>query len=275
MNLFMQTLTDIKSFLAAHGLRPKYRFGQNFLHDANKIRQIVEAAAISPGERVLEVGAGTGALSQALLEAGANLVAVEVDRDLEPILRRELEPFAGRVTLVMADVLASKNRINPEVLAPLGDDPFKLVANLPYNVASPLIANMAVDHLNMMLAVVMVQREVGQRLVAQPGGRDYGPLGIVVQAMCRVETVTTLPPACFWPRPKVDSVVLKITRRDQPLTRQPEKLATLVQKLFQKRRKQIGTILGRSQSLPADIAPHQRPQELAVEQLVALSSWLS
>lgn len=270
----MQTLTEIRALLAAYGLRPKHRFGQNFLHDANKIRQIIAAADVQPGDRVLEVGPGTGTLSIALLETGANLLAVEVDRDLEPILQQVLEPWRDRARLLIADILAGKSRINPQVLEALGPGPFKLIANLPYNVASPLLANLALDHPDMRLAVVMIQREVGDRLTAQPGSRDYGPLGILIQAMCHVDIVTTLPPACFWPQPKVDSVVVRLTRRDQPLTDQPHRLAELVQRLFQKRRKQIGAILGRDRALPEGIDPASRPEQLAVEQLILLSDWI-
>ncbi len=270
----MQTLTQIKSLLAAYGLRPKHRFGQNFLHDANKIRQILAAADIHPDDRVLEVGPGTGTLSLALLEAGARLVAVELDRDLEPVLRSQFQPHADRATLLIADVLASKGRINPEVTAALGEGPFKLIANLPYNIASPLMVNLAVDHPNMQRAVVMIQREVGERLTARPGSRDYGPLGILVQAMCHVDEVATLPPSCFWPQPKVDSVVVRLVRRDEPLTAHPDRLAELLQRLFQKRRKQLGTILGRDTSWPPDIDPSQRPEQLSVEQLIALADSL-
>jgi len=267
----MQTLSEIKSLLASHGLRPKHRLGQNFLHDAHKIRQIVAAAEIQTGDRVLEVGPGTGALSQALLEAGAELTAVEVDRELEPILRQVLGPFGSRGRLIVADVLAGKHELNPQVVEAMAGRPFKVVANLPYNVASPLLANLVVDEPNMSLAVVMVQREVGERLLAHPGGRDYGPLGILVQAMCELERVTTLGPGCFWPQPKVDSIVVRVRRRARPLTAHPRQLAAMLQVLFQKRRKQIGTILGRDRPLPPGIEANQRPEQLSVEQLVTLS----
>jgi 16S rRNA (adenine1518-N6/adenine1519-N6)-dimethyltransferase len=294
-----QTLSEIKALLAAQGLRPKHRLGQNFLHDDRYMRRVVEAAGIQPGDVVLEVGAGTGALSERLLEAGAILVAVEIDRDLAAILRRRLEPFGARATLVIGDVLSGKHTISPSVLGVLrriagregeasgeGETPaepigtsahpdraprlFKLVANLPYNVASPLLVNLACDHPSMLSAVVMVQREVADRLAAEPGGKDYGSLGVLVQAMCRVETLAIVPPGCFWPAPQIESAIVRLKRREQPLTDDPQRLAGLLHRLFSKRRKQLGGILGRGTAWPAGIDPSARPETLSIEQLVTL-----
>ena len=267
-----QNLSEIRALLKAFGLRPKHRLGQNFLHDGHKLAAVVEAAALVPGEVVFEVGAGTGALSERLLDAGTELIAVERDADLEPILRQCLRAYDERVTLLITDVLASKHRLDPAVdaaLAPL--DRFKLVANLPYSIASPLLANLVVDYPRMVTAVVTIQREVAERLTAEPGSKAYGPLGIMVQAMCLVESVATLAPTCFWPRPKVDSVVVRLSRRDQPLTDDPRALAGLLQRLFSRRRKQLGSILGRDRTWPAGVEPSQRPEQLTVAQLVALS----
>jgi len=325
-----QTLSEIKSLLAAYGLHPRHRFGQNFLHDASKMERIIAAAELTPGDLVLEVGPGTGALSVRLLAAGVRLVAVEIDRDLEAILRSQLGPVQGgadkadsealsvetagdqptltssadsacqchpsaAATLIIDDVLDGKHAINPRVYEALramagSDNPsFKLVANLPYNVASPLIANLLLApygpqrseirdqrseisvHPSLSLAVILIQREVADRLLAPPGGKDYGPLGILVQAMCEVERIATLPPGCFWPSPKVDSAVVRLRVRSTPLTRDPHGLSNLLHRLFSKRRKQIGTILGRDAVLPAGVDAQQRPEQLSVEQLVAMA----
>ena len=280
----MQTLTDIKSLLAAHGLRPKHRLGQNFLHDQNHMRRIVEAADIHPVDLVLEVGAGTGSLSEALLDAGAQLVAVEVDQDLTPILRERLDPYAHRAHVCTGDILASKSTINPQVLqlleqSAIGHPPstisFKLVANLPYQIASPLLIDLALDHPAMQLGIVMVQREVADRLTAPPGSKAYGPLSVLVQAMCATERIAALPASCFWPAPKVASAVVRLTRRAEPATDDPHRLAALVQRLFQQRRKQLGAILGReissNISWPEGVEPTARPERLSVDQLVALA----
>jgi 16S rRNA (adenine1518-N6/adenine1519-N6)-dimethyltransferase len=266
-----QTLGDIKALLDAFGLRPKHRFGQNFLHDANQMQRIMDAAEIKPGDLVLEVGPGTGALSVRLLDSGARLVAVEIDRDLEPILESQFEPYPGRARLIVGDALDGKHAINPAISDALGDEPFKLIANLPYNIASPLLINLVVDHPRMSPAVVLIQREVAQRIAAPPGGKEYGPLTVMIQAMCRVEKIATLKPGCFWPAPKIDSMVIRLSRRDVPLADDPHALSRLAQLLFGKRRKQLGSILGREVALPPGIDANSRPEQLSVEQLVELS----
>ena len=289
----MQTLNDIKSLLAAHGLRPKHRLGQNFLHDQNHMRRIVEHAAIEPGDCVLEVGAGTGSLSEALLDAGARLVAVEIDTDLAPILRDRFAPYGDRARLYIGDVLTGKHTLNPDVIgllqsrpatrnasastAPISNtqspvpNPFKLIANLPYQIASPLLIDLALDHPAMQNAVVMVQSEVADRLVAAPGSKTYGPLSVLVQAMCEAQRMERLPASCFWPQPRVASAVVRLQRRPSPLTDDPHRLAQLVQRLFQQRRKQLGSILGRDTAWPAGIDSRDRPERLSVNQLAVLA----
>lgn len=281
-----QTLTDIKTLLASHGLHPKKRFGQNFLHDGNHMRRIMDAADIHPDELILEVGPGTGALSERLLEAGAHVLAVEIDHDMQPILLQRLAPFGDHFQLHIGDILASKHALNPDVISRLNAHPqspnpnpqtptFKLIANLPYNVASPLLVNLAVDHPGMSTAIIMIQREVADRITAKPGGKDYGPLSVILQAMCEVDIVGTLSPSCFWPAPKVASAVVRLVRRVNPLNDNPAALSALLQKMFQKRRKQIGAILGRETALPDGISPDARPESLSVEQFATLARWLS
>lgn len=267
-----QTLTEIKTLLGDRGLRPKYRFGQNFLHDHNQLARIVDAAAIQPGELVVEVGAGTGTLSEQLLAAGATLIAVEIDADLAPILQERLvERYPDQAQLLIGDVLAAKRELNPALIERIARRPFKLVANLPYNVASPLLIDLVADHPAMRLAVVMLQREVADRIAAPPGGKAYGPLSVIVQAMCEVQRIGILSPGCFWPRPKVESAVLRLTRRDQPLTDDPHGLLAMLHRLFSKRRKQLGAILGPGAWLPEGVQPTDRPERLSVPQIVALA----
>jgi 16S rRNA (adenine1518-N6/adenine1519-N6)-dimethyltransferase len=276
-----QTLGQIKSLLAAHGLHPKHRLGQNFLHDHNKLNAICQAAEIQAGQIVLEVGGGTGTLSLALLDAGAQLVVVEADPDLEPILNQQLVAHGGCFELIIADVLAGKHELNPLVVEALNrankpaDDskqlPFKMVANLPYNTASPLLANLVSDYPAMSDAVVTIQREVADRLLAPPGGKQYGPLGVLIQAMCKVQKIASMPPGCFWPQPQVESMAIKLTRLAQPLTDDPKNLSQMLQRVFSKRRKQLGAILGKEFPMPEGINSRLRPQDLSVAQLVALA----
>lgn len=288
-----QTLSQIRDLLTSHGLSPKHRFGQNFLHDANKMKAIMAAAEIGAGDLVLEVGPGTGTLTTELLEAGAKVGMVEIDSDLRPILELLLARFPRQAALVVDDILQGKHQVNPRAMAMLeslglagaagasssGEQPgghlssFKLIANLPYHVASPLLVNMAADEPRMSMAVVMVQKEVALRLKAGPGGKDYGALGIMVQAMCEVDVVATLGPGCFWPPPSVDSMVVRLRRRAQPLTTKPRAFSALLQTLFRKRRKQLGSILGRGRDFPSGIGSTMRPEELVVEQFVELLDW--
>ena len=295
----VQSLRDIRALLETRGLHPRHALGQNFLHDQNHMRRIVEAGGIEPGDLVLEVGAGTGSLTESLLEAGARVVAVEIDESLAPILRDRLSPFGEQVRLFIGDVLSGKHTINADVLALLDEvgrrpcdpspadqtwqtghaqppatshqpPPFKLIANLPYQIASPLLANLVMDVPSMKLAVVMVQREVADRLTAGPGHKQFGQLGVLVQALSHVERLANLPPSCFWPQPKVGSAVVRLRRREQPLTDDPHRLSALLHKLFSQRRKQLGRILGRDTPLPEGIEPTARPEQLSVAQLVAL-----
>jgi 16S rRNA (adenine1518-N6/adenine1519-N6)-dimethyltransferase len=268
-----QTLGQIKLLLDSFGLRPKKRFGQNFLHDGNKMQAILAASELQAGELVLEVGAGTGALTSRLLEAEADVIAVEVDRDMWPILDQQF-PDQDHLTVIRGDVLNGKHHLNSEVIDALGDRPFKLIANLPYNVASPLIINLVCDFQQMSHAVIMVQKEVGDRLVAKPGGKDYGPLGIIIGATCNVKEICTLAPSCFWPQPGVHSSVILLTRKAQPVTNDLAKFVELVHTLFGKRRKQLGSILGRDQALPEGVTYEMRPEVLSLEQLAALAGLL-
>lgn len=270
----MQSLTDIKQLLASVGTHPKKRFGQNFLHDHNQLRRIVDAAGIEPGSVVLEVGAGTGALTEAMLERGASVVAVEVDDDLVVVLRERLSGFGQRFVLVHADVLAGKHAINPGVVSAIeqqsGSGMFSLVANLPYNIASPLLVNLAMQQPAMRQAVVMIQKEVADRIVAKPGSGAYGPLGIVLAAAYEPSMVTRLPASCFYPPPKIESAVVKLVRREKPLTDDPDAFSDFVHLLFNKRRKQLGAIVGRGLAFPDDIHPSQRPETLSLEQIERL-----
>lgn len=263
-----QTLNDIKRLLADHGLRPKKKFGQNFLHDGNHLRKIMDAARLSPGDLVLEVGPGTGALTERLVEAGANVVAVEIDRDMQPILEARL---GDKIALHVGDALDGKHAINAEVLKLLGEEPYKLIANLPYNIASPLMANLAIDHLRMSAMVVMIQKEVADRLLAGPGTKAYGPLGVLIQSLFEVQRVGVLKPGCFYPPPSIDSAVVAMHRREAPLCEDARALGGLLHKLFSKRRKQLGSILGRDGVLPEGVEPTMRPEQLTVEQLCEIA----
>ncbi len=279
----MQTLADIKALLATRGLAPRRSLGQNFLIDKNAIGKFVQTALDGMPRRVLEVGPGTGALTEALLGAGCRVVAVELDRGLAGLLSErsaELVAAGGpgaSLEVIEGDCLHGPGgrAVNPEALAALARgvsvaEPFTLIANLPYNAATPLMLALLMDQPACVRLSVTIQREVAERLVAQPGTPEYGTLGIVAGAMAEVRRVAELPPECFWPRPEVTSSMVVLDRRVEPMTNDPQGLARFGQRLFSARRKQLGAILGRDRPWPGGIDPKQRPGELTISQVIAL-----
>lgn len=277
-----QTVTEIRSLLAAAGLSPQHRFGQNFLVDLNLMRKLVQRAEVCAADVVLEVGPGTGSLTELLLETGARVIAVEIDRGLQELLESRLggdEPF----TLVRGDALASKHEIQPEVLTALrGAEPGaggvrKLVANLPYQIATPLLLELLCVTPAIARMTCTIQKEVGERLVAAPRTESYGPISVLMQTMADVQIVAHLPPQVFWPAPRVESVMVDI----KPHARAPDasEFAAFVQHGFQQRRKMLRRIFA---GWPAEQAERvlaeagvnstQRPEELPPAQWQALHS---
>jgi len=277
----VQTLSEIRSLLAARGIRPKHRLGQNFLHDHNVLRKLVDAAGIggdAAAPLVLEIGPGTGALTELLLERGARVIACEIDRDMISILHERVMPRAeGRLTIVEGDCLDGKRSLSHPLRAALGSSRFKLVANLPYGSATPLIATLLTDHPECDGVFATIQREVADRLLAAPRTDAYGPISVLVSLLARGERVMDVAPGCFWPAPDVTSAIVAL-RPIAPADR-PEPIRSLeplhafqrfVGDVFSKRRKQLGSILGRDRALPPGIDARQRPEELTPAQWLEL-----
>jgi 16S rRNA (adenine1518-N6/adenine1519-N6)-dimethyltransferase len=212
-----QTLSYLRNLFEERGIRPKNKLGQNFLIDLNVLDVLVEAAELSPQDLVVEVGSGTGGLTGRLALAAGGVLSIEVD---EAFYRLVSELLAGRhnLTLLNADVLKNKNEINPDLFREIkelqlefGCNRLKLVANLPYAVAVPVISNFLLADLSFERMVVTVQYEMAERLLARPGSKEYGALTVLVQSLSEVEPVRRrLPPAVFWPRPQVASGILLI-----------------------------------------------------------------
>lgn len=195
--------------LKAFGLRMSKKLGQNFLIDASIVQGIVDAADIQPGERVLEIGPGIGTLTQGLAEAGAQVTAVELDKKLPAVLAETLKAY-DNVTIVPGDIL----KVNiPEIM---GDGPFKVAANLPYYITTPILMTLLERHLPITRMVTMVQKEVAERMIAKPGSRIYGALSVAVQYYTEPEIVLDVPPRSFIPAPEVDSVVIACKVRETP-----------------------------------------------------------
>lgn len=263
--------------LHERGLAPRKSLGQNFLIDANLVRKLVDASGVQPGDRVLEVGPGAGALTEELLDRGCQVVACELDQGLADLLSERFADRGGQIHLIRGDCLAGKHAVNEDVVHALGAHPFRLIANLPYNVASPLMLTLLLHHPTCESLWVTIQKEVADRIMAPPGSRDYGELSVMAQAMAEPHRVATVPPSCFWPPPKVTSAMIGLVRRETPRTENVQVLQSLTHRLFTQRRKQIGAILKaemRDRAWPEGIAPTMRPEQLSIEQLDALAQAL-
>ncbi len=267
--------------LAALGFHPSRRLGQNFLLDANLARALVRDAGVEAGDFVLEVGPGLGFLTRPLLEAGARVLAVEIDGRLLEILREDLGGHEG-LELVGADVLAGKHELDPRVRAALPrSGPWRLVANLPYSISAPLLALLGELPCPPTALDVLVQLEVAERLCARPGTRAWGPLGVRLQAAYEAGLGRRLGPAQFWPRPQVESAVVQLRRRpDAPSGDQQARLSGLVTGLFHRRRQKLlrvlGDLLGSREAAAGllaelEIDPGLRAETLEVETLRALA----
>ena len=276
-----QTKHEIQAILEQAGRPgasgPRYRFGQNFMIDQNLVRIVADSGMIQPGDLVIEVGPGTGTLTEEILARGADLLAVEIDRDLARVLR---DRFASqtRFTLIEADVLEGKHELNPALAANIaaarakGIKP-KLVANLPYNAASPLIIELLIAGVD--LLVFTAQKEVADRLRAKANTEAYGPLSVMAQLLARVELLRTLPPQAFWPEPKIESSLVRMMRHDR-LADKAGEFSRFVHRVFSFRRKTLRKAL-REAGLDAEamlnqtaINPQIRPEVLSPEDLIRL-----
>jgi 16S rRNA (adenine1518-N6/adenine1519-N6)-dimethyltransferase len=209
-----------KSFLIERfremGIRPATRHGQNFLIDLNLHRLIVDSAELTDRDVVLEIGTGTGAITQLVAERAAAVVTVEVDGHLFE-LASELLIDHRNVTMLHADALKNKNRFNPLVMEAVGeqlaagpDRRLKLVANLPYNIATPVLSNLLACEHTPHSMVATIQKELAERIIAQPWSKDYSALSVWVQCQATAEIVRIMAPSVFWPEPKVDSAIIRI-----------------------------------------------------------------
>ena len=227
-----------RHIMKAFNLRASKRLGQNFLVDANIVRGIVEAVGAKPGDRILEIGPGIGTLTQGLAESGAEVTAVELDKKLPAVLAETLAGY-NNVRIVPGDIL----KVNiPEIM---GDGPFKVAANLPYYITTPILMALLEKHLPMSILVTMVQKEVALRMIAKPGGKAYGALSVAVQYYTKPHIAFDVPPRSFIPAPEVDSVVIVCDVREKPAVEvQDEKMFfKVVKAAFGQRRKTIANAM--------------------------------
>ena len=237
----MLTVARLRAVLAAHGVHLTKGLGQHFLADPNTALKIARLAEVAPGDRVLEIGPGAGSLTVALLDAGATVTAVELDRHMVPVLEAVLaeEETGDRVAVVTGDAL----RVDLEALVTPG--PAKCVSNLPYNVATPLLARLLETVPSVDSMVLMVQREVAERWCAAPGSGLYGGISVKVAYYATAKIVGHVPPSVFLPPPKVDSALVHLVRHVDPAhtVDDPAAVFRLVQAGFAQRRKTLGRAL--------------------------------
>ncbi len=263
----------IRELLDDHGLAPRRDLGQNFVADPNTVRRIADLARVGPGDHVVEIGAGLGSLTLALAETGASITAVEVDRGVVPVLSAIVaESGVDNVTVVEADAMTADwtTLIDPSV-----EGGWTLVANLPYNVGTPMVCDVLDGVPHVVRILVMVQREVAERFAAAPGSSAYGAISVKAAYWGHARIVGHVPASVFFPKPNVESALVEITRRPPP-DADPDALFTLVKTAFGQRRKMLrkslSGVVSPEQFAAADIAPTDRPEQLGVDAWVRLTN---
>lgn len=272
------------------GLEPDKRRGQNFLIDLNLLEILAMEADITDRDVVLEVGTGLGSLTALMAERAAAVITVEIDKHLQQLASEVLDGF-DNVTLLRHDALRNKNNLHPAVieavqakLAEAPDRRFKVAANLPYCIATPIVSNALSLPFVPASITVTIQKELGDRIVAHPRTKDYSALSIWIQAQCDAQVVRSLPPQVFWPRPKVDSAIVQIVPNAEKRARIPdlEFFHSFVRSMFFHRRKFLRSVLvaamkGQLTKPQVDavlesqeLGPTARAEELDVEQMLSL-----
>ena len=258
---------DITELLAQHGLAPRRAFGQNFVSDPNTVRRIARMANVGPNDHVVEIGAGLGSLTLALAETGARITAIEIDHGIAPVLRDVVKDLPN-VSVVVGDAL----ELDWNEIIPPGSKAV-VVANLPYNVATPLVADLLDAIPQISRFVVMVQKEVALRLASSVGSSDYGAISVKVSYWATARVLGDVPPSVFIPRPKVTSSIIEITRRETPAVGPhiaPQQLFKVIRTGFGQRRKMLrrslAAIATPENFVLAGVSPEARPEELDVHQ---------
>ena len=261
------------------------KFGQNFLIDTSVLDRIISAAEITKDDCVLEIGPGIGTMTQYLAESAREVVAVEIDKNLIPILGETLAEYEN-VTILNEDIL--KVDVNKIVEEKNGGRPIKVVANLPYYITTPIIMGLFENHIPLKSITIMVQKEVADRMQVGPGTKDYGALSLAVQYYAKPEIVANVPPNCFIPRPNVGSAVIRLTRYEQPPVEvlDEKKMFSLIRASFNQRRKTLVNGLGNASELSVSkeqvlealekmgLSSTVRGEALTLEQFAELSNLL-
>ncbi|UDY37709.1 16S rRNA (adenine(1518)-N(6)/adenine(1519)-N(6))-dimethyltransferase RsmA [Dermatobacter hominis] len=276
----MLGLGEIRDLLERHGLEARRSLGQNFVADPNTVARIARLSGVGPGDRVVEVGPGLGSLTLALADTGAQVLAVEKDRALLPVLREVLATADGPDGPGAAVHVVEGDALEVDWADLLGADEWVLVANLPYNVAVPVVMRVLSGAPQVRRLVVMVQLEVAERLCAEPGDRTIGIPSVKLAWWASARILTTVPPEVFVPRPRVQSAVVGIERHDPPSTAVgPAEVFPLVEEAYRQRRKMLRSTIGRHVDAAgfatAGIDPQLRPERLWLDDWVRLATALA
>jgi 16S rRNA (adenine1518-N6/adenine1519-N6)-dimethyltransferase len=289
-----QTKTFLLERFREMGIRPATRHGQNFLIDLNLQRVIVDAAELTADDVVLEVGTGTGALTAMMAALAAAVVTVEIDAHLFELASEQLIDLAN-VTMLRLDALRNKNTLDSRVMDAVGERlaeapgrRFKLVANLPYNIATPVLSNLLLARHVPHSMTATIQKELADRIAAAPSTKDYSALSVWIQSQCAVEIVRVLPPSVFWPAPKVSSAIIRLTvdRERRAAIRDLQYFHQITKALFLHRRKFLRANMLAAMKLHLEkeqvdgiidemgFAPDTRTEQLDVATLIALADRL-
>jgi 16S rRNA (adenine1518-N6/adenine1519-N6)-dimethyltransferase len=284
------TASRLRELLRASGIAPRRRFGQHFLIDANLMNRLLDAAELSRDDCALEIGAGTGCLTARLAASAGAVVSIEVDAGMHRIAIETVAPF-DNVTLLHGDALASKSRLSLDLTGaiqrrvPSASPQYKLVANLPYDIATPLVILLLQLEIAPRCLSFTVQREVAERFIAAPATAAYGPVSVMAQALCSVRRIARVPAAAFWPRPRVESAMLQLSPLPPGQCRVADRreFCQFVRSFFLYRRKRMayrGRRAGGQGGLPdalsaCGIHDNARPQDLSVTDWVCLFDHLS
>lgn len=248
---YLAAPTATAEVIKKYQFRFQKKFGQNFLVDANILQKIIHSAEVTKEDCVIEIGPGIGTMTQYLAESAKEVVAVEIDKNLIPILEDTLSEY-DNVTIINEDIL--KVDIGKLAKERNGGRPVKVVANLPYYITTPIIMGLFESKVPLSSITIMVQKEVAERMQVGPGTKDYGALSLAVQYYAEPEIIMNVPPACFMPRPGVGSSVIRLTKRREPLVKvsSEEKFFSIVRAAFNQRRKTLVNALVNSSSLIDD-----------------------
>ena len=282
-NGHLGTPANTLAVIKRHQFAFQKKFGQNFLIDANVVEKIVREAGVTREDFVLEIGPGIGTMTQILCENAREVAAVEIDKNLIPILQETLSGY-DNVTVINEDVLKVDIRALAEERN--GSKPIKVVANLPYYITTPIIMGLFESHVPIDSITIMVQKEVASRMQVGPGSKDYGALSLAVQFYAKPQIILNVPASCFMPKPNVDSTVIKLTRHEStPVSVKDEKLMfAIIRASFNQRRKTLANGLNNSGEihLPKEIIasaieelcqnPSVRGETLTLQQFADLSN---